>query len=374
MINSKKILVISNGYSENLVGANLISLLLNICPVLNFIVLPLVGEGTAYEKLENLEILQPRKELPSGGFIRKPAALISDLKAGLISLILSQIKTLRKVKKEIDFVVCIGDFYALILVGFFVCNKIIFLPTAKSNYIEKHFFIEKFFIKKYAKAVFTRDELTARSLREFGINSFYFGNVLMDCFKITGDNLEIKRGCPSIVLLPGSRTDAYLNLEDMLESVNIIANMFEKGGKGEINFILAKAPSLNDDRIRHIIYKMTKIPIVISEKFGDTINNADVVIGLSGTANEQAVGMGKPVITFPGRGSQATKKFLEKQARLLGGAAKVVPRNPQIIAREVISVLNDHNIREHARKIGLERMGVCGATRKIASYILDNIT
>ena len=38
-------------------------------------------------------------------------------------------------------------------------------------------------------------------------------------------------------------------------------------------------------------------------RFGDILEASSVCIGLAGTANEQAVGLGKPVVAFPGPGS-----------------------------------------------------------------------
>jgi len=39
---------------------------------------------------------------------------------------------------------------------------------------------------------------------------------------------------------------------------------------------------------------------------------------MAGTAAEQAIGLGKPVIPIEGKGPQFTKSFAEAQRRLLG--------------------------------------------------------
>ena len=52
--------------------------------------------------------------------------------------------------------------------------------------------------------------------------------------------------------------------------------------------------------------------------FDSILIKSDLVISMSGTAAEQAVGMSKPVIQVEGKGPQFTKAFAEAQRRLLG--------------------------------------------------------
>ena len=48
------------------------------------------------------------------------------------------------------------------------------------------------------------------------------------------------------------------------------------------------------------------------------LQQSDLVIGMAGTAIEQAVGLAKPVLQVPGQGPQFTAAFAEAQRRLLG--------------------------------------------------------
>ena len=98
--------------------------------------------------------------------------------------------------------------------------------------------------------------------------------------------------------------------------------------------------------------------------------NSSLVIGLSGTGNEQAAGSGRPVVSFYGRGSQYNQKFAEAQKQLLGDALSLVSdNNPTSVAAKVWQILQDHQKQEQMSKCGKIRMGEAGAIEKISEYI-----
>ena len=122
----------------------------------------------------------------------------------------------------------------------------------------------------------------------------------------------------------------------------------------------------------HLEHDAGRIPVrftITQGRFGDILAASQVVIGLSGTANEQAVGLGKPVVTFVGRGSQFTEKFVRTQKKLLGEAISVVAREPRSVAREVLSLITDETRREAMAMEGRKRMGQPGGARRIALEI-----
>jgi len=144
MIKQKNILMVSNGHGEDLITANLIQSLLNKEKNnLNISVLPIVGEGSRFEGLP-VKILGPRENLPSGGFARNSLKiLLTDIKGGLFTKTFQHIKALKKQKNKANVSIVVGDVYILLLTGLFTGGKIIFLPTAKSEYIDGHYKIEK---------------------------------------------------------------------------------------------------------------------------------------------------------------------------------------------------------------------------------------
>ena len=69
-----------------------------------------------------------------------------------------------------------------------------------------------------------------------------------------------------------------------------------------------------------------------SKSFGDFLDLSDKVIGLAGTANEQAIHAGIPVFSFVGTGPQSSKKrFLEQQQLLSAPFTSTTVRNHKTI-------------------------------------------
>ena len=64
-------------------------------------------------------------------------------------------------------------------------------------------------------------------------------------------------------------------------------------------------------------YKFIKVNFLWNS-FEEVLIKSNLVISMSGTAAEQAVGLSKPVIQIEGDGPQFTKSFAEAQRRLLG--------------------------------------------------------
>ncbi|HET6780826.1 MAG TPA: hypothetical protein VFH67_01890, partial [bacterium] len=109
--------------------------------------------------------------------------------------------------------------------------------------------------------------------------------------------------------------------------------------------------------------------VLISRSFGPAVRAADVVIGLAGTANEQAAGLGKPVVVFPITGAQYTARFMRLQHRLLGDALVPVRDRHDAVAA-VLRLLDDASERARRGEAGRERMGEPGAVPRIASALL----
>lgn len=389
-----KIFFASNGHGEDLIACQIIKQLRQEIPLLTFQALPFTGEGQAFIASQ-VPVLGPRRVMPSGGFARLGIKyLLRDIKAGLFSLFIGQIRILRNEGRKSDFVMVVGDTFLCTLCGLFTGKKIIFIPTAQSIYIREFSWVDKWFIRHYTRMVFPRDEKTASYLKAFGIPTIYLGNPIMDCLEITGEDFGI--AAEKVVgLLPGSREEAYDNFPSILEAVEEISIAAQRGNYALPAFIMAMAPSLKLEMIKNIAqsagweFQKTQgeesgkgilgflikppVRVIISSKFGDVINGADAVIGLAGTANEQAVGLGKPVVAFPGKGPQMTLSFLKDQSKLLGGMVFIVPRERKMIAQKIFSILNDPSIAATTKKIGDERMGSSGAAKRISSYIAENI-
>jgi uncharacterized protein (TIGR03492 family) len=113
--------------------------------------------------------------------------------------------------------------------------------------------------------------------------------------------------------------------------------------------------------------------VVVKNKFGDVLSRSHIIVGQAGTGNEQAVGMGKPVVTFESSGKEKMAWYRRRQKGLLGDSISVVQRDKLRIAEEVYAIMNDRERYESMRKIGYERMGPKGAASKIATYIMERL-
>jgi hypothetical protein len=354
-----KILFITNGHGEDIIAARIIKELGGQ----DISVLPVVGTGQAFESLP-VKILGPRKKMPSGGFVYQSLSNIAkDLFSGLIGNSIEHIRILRSLKGRFGLVVAVGDIVPIVG-AMLTKTKFFFVGCAKSDHYDYSYTPwEKYFLKKYCSLCFPRDKKTFDNLSKYGIKCEFAGNPMMDCFEVTGDNFGLKDKDLVVGILPGTRDDSLLNMEDIIAATFELDKAAESSGK-KIAYLAAAAPSADLGRFP----KRSDLAIS-TEKFGDIIHLADAVIGLSGTGNEQAAGLGKPVISFPGRGVQYTASFAKRQTQLLGDALMVTERNPKKTAAAVWSILTDSAKRQAMGAEGSKRMGPPGASKKIAEFI-----
>lgn len=402
------LLFLSNGYGEDAIGAVLLEELLKIAPELKVKILPLAGEGLTYRKFSaaaNIEILGPVKQLPSGGFIRGLYWIVRDILAGLPFLVWRQIKTLKKIASSVDYTVAIGDIFPLYLAAKILQKPFFFLSTAKSSFVGDHSAREELLMKN-SLAVFPRDEKTALSLDKKGIPAKFLGNLMMDCLvrepALEPKLEEILAADPVIGLLPGSRPEAYENLALIFEG---ILTLVKEAKQTNFGFVAALAANLKLEKIitqaqnhgwqyqpaelflrkKGILGKLIlretdeflkekEILVWLTQnRFYEVLRISKIIIGLAGTASEQAVGLGKPVVAFPGRGPQITLDFLKNQQNLLGGAVEIVLPQPRSIAFKIKALLEKPERFEEIKKIGQERMGEPGGASRMAREIIKII-
>jgi uncharacterized protein (TIGR03492 family) len=110
------------------------------------------------------------------------------------------------------------------------------------------------------------------------------------------------------------------------------------------------------------------------------VQQADLLLAMTGTATEQAVGLGKPVVQLAGGGPQFSPNFAEAQRRLLGPSlfsAEGEPGSERSLggtaARvgEVLHQLQHTDLGERCRRNGLERIGGPGGAARMARQILQ---
>lgn len=344
-----KLLFLSNGHGEDAIAASIAAELRDLDPV----ALPLVGTGGAFRR-KGIPVVGPTLELPSGGFNTHDAkAFRGDLRAGLGGLLWRQLRFLRSAKPTL--VVAVGDLLP-VFAGKLSSGNLIFVGANKSDFYRnpgyRYLPIELGLLKHWNALVFPRDEQTHRRLQKAGVRSEYLGNPMMDTFSLETDPEE-----ECLALFPGSREEAYRNLAMMVPVVEAI-----RAKDARYSFEVALAPSLSEEKI-------DLSGIAVSRDFGKTLGKARLVIGMAGTASEQAVGLGKPVISWPGEGPQYTERFAKAQQDLLGEALQVLAYDPEAIAERVLETLQDEAYLARLPALGMERLGERGAAGRIAAFI-----
>ena len=109
------------------------------------------------------------------------------------------------------------------------------------------------------------------------------------------------------------------------------------------------------------------------------LQQSDLVIGLAGTAIEQAVGLAKPALQLPGKGPQFTAAFAEAQRRLLGptvfcaAGGSGTPENLAASAALTLQLLeriqSDLDLQRQCQTEAGRRLGQQGGGRRMAAAI-----
>jgi hypothetical protein len=201
------------------------------------------------------------------------------------------------------------------------------------------------------RAVYPRDGVTCANLRKAGVPAYDLGNPMMDGLEPRGIDLPKGEG-PTLVLLPGSRpAEAGRNLARLASLARQI------GGTS----LAALAGPLEGPAPEGVH--------LLQGAFADALHAADLVLAMAGTATEQAVGLGKPVISIAGEGPQFTPHFAEAQTRLLGPSVMLRDPAQPGVAEEARQLLGDPARLARIAENGRERMGLPGASERIAAAI-----
>ncbi len=373
MTSLPSVLIVSNGHGEDAVGAAVARRLRRTADVHAY---PLVGLGEAYG---DLPFLEPRRELPSGGFALRGAGhtLLADLRAGGFALWRRQRSVLRARGGRDRLVLAVGDVYGLWMAAR-AGAPVVFVATAKSEHNERHRAIETALIRRHARVVFARDARTAGALREHNIEARFAGNPLVDVIPEPAGPLPLAPGAPVVLLLPGSRVDALHNTRVLLRLSRRVAD------HAPAIFVTALPPAVEMVRVVRdaadagwtvdgLFLRSPAASVVLTRDFGGAVRRATVVVGLAGTANEQAAALGAPVVSFaPPNAVQYTARFMDLQHRLLGDAL-VPAADWEGAAATAVRLLRDPEERARRGAVGRERMGPPGGVPAIAAEVENRL-
>ena len=368
---STHICFLSNGYGEERSAALIARELRTVRPDLCVSGISIVTPGWEYAR-HSIPILYEGEMPPSGGFPTKSLpGLLRDL-----HFLPKQVCGLRAfVRKQttIDNVVAVGDITLLLIARKMFHKPTVLVALPKSDYKRPHSLLETSLLRRIACPVLTRDACTRDTLCLRHIDAFYLGNPLMDGLTPSGLRLA---GSPMVGLLPGSRVEAYNNFRRIARVVSLLP--------AQVNFACALPPSLVLQRVAdtvtpdgwvlsgNMLKNGDRAIQLVQNGFEDVICAAEVIIGLAGTANEQAAGLGKPVVTFEGCGPQTTRRRMKDQELMLGGTARFVPDFPHGVADEVSLLLAQPHLREIRGRMGHQHMGDPGGSRRIAEFLISS--
>ncbi|MBJ7900810.1 MAG: hypothetical protein GC158_13050 [Cyanobacteria bacterium RI_101] len=375
-----RILFISNGHGEDLNGSRILAALTRLYPHCEALALPLVGEGLAYQSL-GVPLLAPTRTLPSGGLIyTHPLNWLRDLGGGLAELTLRQIWATWQIKEEIDFCLAVGDLVPLLfarLTGRPFGAFLVSTSAYYEGYLELPAPTALLLRSPRCRRIWTRDAYTARDLQRRGFGrADYAGYPILDGLEPQGVALGWDGAGGKIALFPGSRApEALGNL------ARLLALAREMQGLGQYQFRAALVSAITEADLRALAksqnWDYLGAGLLRRENcevgcywgaFNDILGACDLALGMAGTAVEQAVGLGKPVVQIPGPGPQFTYAFAEAQTRLLGPSVTTVaaPDGIPRAARLAAQILADEEYLAFCRLQGAERVGAPGGSAGLA--------
>lgn len=374
-----RILLISNGHGEDIIARAIGQALEALGYGLE--ALPLVGRGRAYEQA-GFPVHGPCREMPSGGFVLDdPTAFLRDLRAGWLAMSIGHWQAARRIAARSKALVAVGDLYALAVARIFGRKPTFVVQSRVSlrawqgqgRRVDRAYTGLERLLMRSAARVYPREPEGAAWLLRHGIaQAEYLGNPMLDA--VDGEaRLEVPP--PYLLLLPGSRPDAYHSLPRMLEACRLLRPTgltpvvawaglelsglqtpgWAKEATGEATGTVLRL-SHPDGTVAHLAVGA----------FRRALEGARLALSTSGTAAEQAAGFGVPLVGFPTPGPQYTLPFAQAQQRMLGRALTLVEPNPEAIARAGLELLSNPTRYAQAQAEGRAAMGEPGGAERIA--------
>ncbi|MFM5888285.1 MAG: lipid-A-disaccharide synthase-related protein [Dolichospermum sp.] len=436
MANSRlQLLVLSNGHGEDIIAVRIIQALQTLSSPPDIFVLPIVGEGHAYQKI-NVPIIGKVQNMPSGGFVYMDSKeLIRDVSGGLIQLTWNQIKSVRRwVRLQTSLgnqkaILAVGDIVPLLFAATSGANYA-FVGTAKSEYYVRdeagllprksksakwenfsgsiyHPWERWFMSRSRCQAVFPRDSLTTKILKKWSIPAVDAGNPMMDGLNPNFSRLGLDRGHTQdkeqirpliITLLPGSRApEAYNNWEMIMVSVSTLVASLQPANSfceaGTMIFLGAIAPGLDCGILSQSLHIQgwrlcDQSPLQIPDPDSLTFNQKNAYLILTQAAYNECLHLGDLAIAMAGT---ATEQFIglgkpaiaipgggpqynaafAEAQSRLLGISLILVNQPSQVLPAIQSLLKNPDVLHEIAKNGLQRMGLAGAAQRIAECLQE---
>lgn len=368
----RRFLLISNGHGEDAIGAQLIA---RMPPSISVEAYPMIGSGKAFDGI--CPIVGPRATLASEGWRNVKGSLRRDVVSGGLGTIPPALRFLRAVRGQYDGLIVVGD-----MVGVLAClmtgnRDLIYLDVYKTGAARLYSALERWAIKQSCRLVFCRADNLADLLRRDGVDARAPGNLMMDTIP-HGQYDPGKRRMRdlAVTLLPGSRA---LTAESFALQVEALRRVPEDlrpdvflavaGSVGVEELArgagLSRTPMLSHepDDLGALSGEGITVHMARGRALGNLLAASDVVLSQAGTASVQALGSGKPVITFVHKRDRRSR--FEDEQRLFGAARVVVDAEAGAVGATLTGLLQDGAERARLGAIGRKRIGGAGAVAAV---------
>ena len=367
-----RFLFISNGHGEDAIAAAIVNRMPAGTSVEAY---PMIGAGNAYTG--QCRIVGPRATLASEGWRNVKGSLRRDIATGGLATVPPALQFLRKVRGKYDRVVVVGDMVGVLASYFTGHRDLFYLDVYKTGAARLYSAAERWTIKQACRTVFCRADSLAESLISIGVDARSAGNVMMDAIPYGDYDAQSRRTRPlAVTLLPGSRALTAESFALQVEALRLLTPELRP------DIFLAVAGSVNVDELaRQTGLKRTSMlsvePADLGElsdgqltihmargnAMGNLLAASDLVLSQAGTATVQALGLGRPAITFVNPRDRRSR-FRDEQ-QLFGEARTVVTAEAPAIATALRTLLGDDEERRRLANIGRQRIGGPGAMQAI---------
>ncbi len=399
----KPVLLVSNGHGEDLSGALVAAELIQ--RGVRVEALPLVGHGSPYRE-RGIPVLGPTRSCSTGGLgYTSLAGRLSELVEGQMLYVLGRLLMLRRRRGRYSLVLAVGDVLAVLGGWLSGLPTAVYLVAYSSHYegrLRLPWPCAWLLGRPAIQAIWSRDSHTASDLREQLEQPVTFlGNPFLDVVSTgqpirTASRNPAPAPDPEVLLVPGSRLpEAARNLGLMLQMLVRLPSDWVRSRP--LRLRAALVPDLDRRCVSRLgkalgwqlegQNRLVRGPLQLELAWGQfptLLPRAQLVLCSAGTAAEQAVGLGKPVLQLAGPGPQFTAGFAEAQRRLLGPGVHCAPGpsgQPSTLAASALLARNllDQQadpaqgpaLRRQLLAIGEERIGHPGGSQAMAAAIME---
>jgi uncharacterized protein (TIGR03492 family) len=390
----RPILLLSNGHGEDLSGALIGQALQQRGLAVE--ALPLVGHGRAYSQA-GIRVRGRTREYSTGGLgYTSFWGRITEVVQGQILYLLSRLLLLLRIARRYQLILVVGDVIPVIAAWLSGRPTATYLVAYSSHYEGKlrlPWPCAPCLRGRRTRALYSRDALTGADLTgQLQRPVHFLGNPFFDGALSPSEPLQ---GSPvqRLGLLPGSRLpEALHNLELMLRVLERLPEALRPAER--LGLHAALVGKLTPQEVAPLASRLgwklqlegdercclQRGPLLLQlewGRFAAVVQQCDLLLSMTGTAAEQCVGLGKPVLQLVGEGPQFTENFAEAQRRLLGpgvfcaggdpGSDAQLDATADQLEQLLERLLHDTRWRSELQQLGMERIGSGGGAARMAA-------